>query len=191
MATTTATLTCSISGFGVNITAPGDYRLEGVLADCSGDRIELLTRARAWRRERNIEVNVSGSRYLEEGQVRPDAGENLILRDKNGNYHRQVRGEHNHRSGPQRVPGACRISDRICQPDHDSNLIAVGVNISVIKPGSYMLRGTIVDDAGEALGTETVKSNLVPGNTTIVLQFDPDQFMSWMRSLGCISSTWS
>ncbi len=29
-------------------------------------------------------------------------------------------------------------------------MIAVGVNVSVIKPGSYMIRGTIVDDADES-----------------------------------------
>ncbi|MEI8003810.1 MAG: S8 family serine peptidase, partial [Methanothrix sp.] len=31
-------------GFGVNITAPGEYRLTGVLADCRGDRIEAIDR---------------------------------------------------------------------------------------------------------------------------------------------------
>ncbi len=49
--------------------------------------------------------------------------------------------------------------------------------MSVIKPGSYMLQGTIVDDEGDELGTETVESDLVPGNATMVLQFDPARFM--------------
>ncbi len=33
-------------GFGLNITTPGEYRLEGVLNDCNGSRIELIDQSR-------------------------------------------------------------------------------------------------------------------------------------------------
>ena len=56
--------------------------------------------------------------------------------------------------------------------------IAIGVNVTVIKPGRYELQGIIVDDAGDEVGEESVESNLSAGNATMLLQFDPTRFMS-------------
>ena len=58
-----------------------------------------------------------------------------------------------------------------------SNKIRIGVNISVIKPGNYQVSGTIVDDQGEMLGENVVESKLMPGNATLVLEFNPIKFI--------------
>jgi hypothetical protein len=55
--------------------------------------------------------------------------------------------------------------------------IAIGVNVTVMKPGRYELQGIIVDDAGDEVGEENVESNLSVGNVTMLLQFDPAPFM--------------
>ncbi|MDD1761150.1 MAG: hypothetical protein LUQ59_02870, partial [Methanothrix sp.] len=56
--------------------------------------------------------------------------------------------------------------------------IAIGVNVTVIKPGRYELQGTIVNDYNEELDGIRLQSDLAVGNTTMVLQFDPSLFMS-------------
>ena len=59
-----------------------------------------------------------------------------------------------------------------------SSAIAIGVNVTVIKPGRYELQGTIVNDYNEELDGIRLQSDLAAGNTTMVLQFDPSLFMS-------------
>jgi hypothetical protein len=56
--------------------------------------------------------------------------------------------------------------------------IAIGVNVTVIKPGRYELQGIIVDDARDEVGEESVQSDLSVGNATMLLKFDPTLFMS-------------
>ena len=56
--------------------------------------------------------------------------------------------------------------------------IAIGVNVTVIKPGSYELQGIIVDDVGDEMGEESIESDLSAGNATMLLQFDPALFMN-------------
>jgi hypothetical protein len=58
-----------------------------------------------------------------------------------------------------------------------SNKIRIGVNISVIKQGNYQVSGTIVDDHGETLGENVVESKLMPGNATMVLEYNPIKFI--------------
>ncbi len=163
-------------GFGVNITTPGEYRLEGVLDDCSGSRIELIDRSQRLEKTGSIDVNVSGVDIWRNGKCGPMQIQNLILRDTNGNFIDMFAGNITINRDPKQFQApAAYLTGFVNQTAPD--LIAVGVNVSVIKPGSYMLRGTIEDDSGEVLGTQTVKSNLNPGNTTIALQFDPNQFI--------------
>jgi len=40
--------------FGLNITTPGEYRLEGVLKDCNGSRIELIDQSLRLEKTANI-----------------------------------------------------------------------------------------------------------------------------------------
>jgi hypothetical protein len=163
-------------GFGLNTTAPGEYRLEGVLKDCSGNRIALIEQSQRLEMGQSIDVNISGTDIWRKGKCGPMQIQNLILRDDRGNFIDRFEGNITINKDPKQFQAPpAYLTGFVNQTTLD--LIAVGVNVSVIKPGSYTLRGTIKDDAGEVLGTKTVTSNLVPGNTTIALQFDPTQFI--------------
>ena len=162
--------------FGLNITAPVEYRLEGVLKDCSGNRIELIDQSQRLEKTGSIDVNISGTDIWRKGKCGPMQIQNLILRDDRGNFIDRFEGNITINRDPRQFQApAAYLNGFINQTSQD--FIAIGVNVSVIKPGSYTFRGTIADDAGEMLGTQTVKSDLVPGNTTIALQFDPTQFI--------------
>ncbi|MDD4446818.1 MAG: hypothetical protein PHN61_03980, partial [Methanothrix sp.] len=58
-----------------------------------------------------------------------------------------------------------------------SSAIAIGVNVTVTKPGRYELQGIIVDDAGDVIGEGSTKGDLSAGNATMLLQFDPTSFI--------------
>jgi len=163
-------------GFGLNTTTPGEYRLEGALNDCSGNRIELIDQSQRLEKTGSIDVNISGTDIWRRGMCGPMQIQNLILRDDRGNFIDRFEGNITINRDPRQFQApAAYLTGFVNQTTQDS--IAIGVNVSVIKPGSYTLRGTIADDADEVLGTQTVKSDLVPGNTTIALQFDPTQFI--------------
>jgi hypothetical protein len=162
--------------FGLNTTTPGEYSLEGVLNDCSGNRIELIDQSQSFDKKGSIEVNISGTDIWKKGKCGPMQIKNLILRDKSGNFIDRFEGNITIDRDPRQFQAPpAYLTGFVNQTTLDS--IAIGVNLSVIKPGSYTLRGTIADDEGEVLGIQTVKSNLVPGNTTIALQFDPARFI--------------
>ena len=59
--------------FGLNITTPGEYRLEGVLNDCKGSRIELIDQSLRLEKSGNIKRQYQRHRYLEERQMRANA----------------------------------------------------------------------------------------------------------------------
>jgi subtilisin family serine protease len=162
--------------FGLNITTPGEYRLEGVLKDCNGSRIELIDQSLRLEKTANISVNISGIDIWRSGTCGPMQIENLILRDKSGNFIDRFEESITVNRDPKEFQApVAYLTGFVNQTAQD--LIAIGVNMSVMKPGSYLLQGTIVDDADNELGTDTIKRDLVPGNTTIVLQFDPSKFV--------------
>ena len=164
-------------GFGLNITAPGEYRLSGMLVDCRGGWIGTIDRSFVLNESGSIMVNASGTDIWRYGKCGPMRIQNLILYDKSGSYIDRFDKEIMINREPKEFqpPAAYLTGEYVNQTSQD--FIAIGVNVSVIKPGSYTLSGTIADDAGEVLGTQTVTSNLVPCNTTIALQFDPTQFI--------------
>ena len=73
--------------FGLNVTAPGNFRLEGVLTDCMGSRIEPIDRRFRLEKSGNITVNVNGSDIWRKGKCGPLEIQNLILYDEQWNFH--------------------------------------------------------------------------------------------------------
>ncbi len=163
--------------FGVNVTAPGDFRLEAVLADCSGRRIELLSRSATLQKSGQIEMSVNGSSIWMKGKCGPLQVQNLILYDKNGNYIDRYEKNITIDRDPKQFqpPAAYLTGDYVNRTT--SSKIAVGVNVSVTKAGNYQMRGIFVDDRNEELGEDSIESKLVPGNATLVLGLNPTKFM--------------
>jgi len=163
--------------FGVNVTSPGDYRLEGVLADCSGSRIALFGSTVRLEERGSINVSVNGSDIWTKGKCGPLQIQNLILYDKAGNFiDRYGKNITIERDPKQFQPPAAYLTGDFVNRT-TANKIGIGVNLSVIKTGSYQLSGTIVNEGGQELGQETVRSKLVPGNATLELKFNPTKFM--------------
>ena len=57
------------------------------------------------------------------------------------------------------------------------NRISVGVGVHIIKPGRYELTSRLEDERGEELGKDSVTNSLLPGNSTILVDFNPTKFM--------------
>jgi subtilisin family serine protease len=164
-------------GFGVNSSAPGDYRLEGVLTDCSGNMIDLFSSSVRLEASGSINVSVNGSDIWSRGKCGPLQIQNLILYDKVGNFiDRYGKNITIERDPKQFQPPAAHLTGDFVNRT-TTNKIGIGVNLSVTKTGSYQLNGSIVNDGGEELGQDTKQSKLVPGNATLVLEYNPTKFM--------------
>jgi subtilisin family serine protease len=165
-------------GFGLNITAPGEFRLNGVLADCNGGWIGTIDRSFLLKENGSIMVNVSGTDIWRYGKCGPLRIQNLILYDKSGSYIDRFDKEIIINREPKEFqpPVAYLTGEYVNRTTRSA--IAIGVNMTVIKPGRYELQGIIVDDAGDEVGEESVESDLSAGNVTMLLRFDPTQFMS-------------
>jgi hypothetical protein len=163
--------------FGLNVTAPGNFRLEGVLTDCMGSRIKPIDRRFRLEKSGNITVNINGSDIWRKGKCGPLEIQNLILYDERGTFIEMFETNITIKRDPQQFqPPAAYFSDSFVN-ETTSNKIRIGVNLSVIKPGDYQVSGTIVDDQGETLGENVVESKLMPGNATLVLEYSPLEFI--------------
>ena len=164
-------------GFGVNLSLPGDYKLEGVLADCRGNMIDLFSSLVRLKASGNINVSVNGSDIWSSGKCGPLQIQNLILYDEAGNFiDRYGKNITIERDPKQFQPPAAYLTGDFVNRT-TINKIGIGVNLSVIKTGSYQLSGSIVDDDGQELGQDTEQSKLVPGNATLVLEYNPTKFI--------------
>ncbi len=165
-------------GFGLNITAPGEFRLNGVLADCSGSWIGTIDRSFALKESGSILVNASGTDIWRSGKCGPMKIQNLILYDKSGSYIDRFDKEIIINREPKEFqPPAAYLSGEYINLTTPTSIV-IGVNVTVIKPGRYELQGIIVDDAGDEVGEESAEGYLSAGNATMLLQFDPIQFMN-------------
>ena len=168
-------------GFGINLsannTASSEYRLKGQLVDCSGDKIEGLDRSFTLNRSGIVSVNVSGTEIWRNGRCGPMQITNLILYDLDGTYIDRFDRDLTLNLSPNEFqpPAAYLTGEYVNQTT--SNAIGIGVNVTVIKPGRYELDATIVNDYNEELDDIRLQSDLMAGNATMLLQFDPTEFM--------------
>lgn len=151
--------------------------MEGVLADCNGNMIDLFSSLVRLEASGIINISVNGSDIWSRGKCGPLQIQNLILYDKAGNFIDRY-GENItiERDPKQFQPPAAYLTGDFVNRTTTSK-IGIGVNLSVIKTGSYQLSGSIVDDDGEDLGQDTEQSKLMPGNATLVLEYNPTKFM--------------
>ncbi len=164
-------------GFGLNITAPGEFRLNGVMIDCSGGWIGGIDRRFALKESGSIMVNASGTDIWRYGKCGPMRIQNLILYDESGSYIDRFDKEIIINREPKEFqPPAAYLAGEYLNRT-TTTAIAIGVNVTVIKPGRYELQGIIVDDAGDEMGEGSVDGDLSAGNVTMLLQFDPTLFI--------------
>lgn len=166
-----------ILGFGVNVTVPGSYRLEGTLTDCEGRAIKMIERIKVLTRSGEINLTVNGSEIWKSGGCGPMKVQNLILYDSSGNLVDRYEGKITIEKDPKQFrPPLAYLTDGFVNMTTGSE-IAVGVNISVVKAGRYRVSGTIVNDDDEEVGNESQEKDLEAGNATIPLKFGPAKFV--------------
>ncbi len=165
-----------VLGFGVNVTIPGNFRLNGVVNDCLGNRIDVIDQSQRLDEDGDIHVNVSGTDIWRAAKCGPIRIENLVLYDNTGNYLDRYEEDIRIDRDPKefQAPPAY-ISGFVNQTTME--VIAVGVNLSVTKPGTYRIDGFILDDSGKEIGYEKVEERLNPGNHTLSLEFSPSDFI--------------
>ena len=163
-------------GFGVHVTIPGDFRLEGMVDDCQGNKIDVIDQRLRLDEDGEIRINISGTDIWRAGKCAPVKIRNLVLYDNAGNYLDRYEEDISidRDPGEFQTPPA-HISGFVNQTTLE--VIAVGVNLSVTKPGTYEIDGFLLDDSGEEIGYEKVEKSLNPGNYTLSLRFNPADFM--------------
>ena len=168
-------------GFGVNISAnggaPAQYRLKWTLVDCNGSRIESLDKSFSLNRSGMVSLDIPGEDIWRAGQCGPLKVENLILYDLGGTYIDRFKGNISIDREPKQFqpPDAYLTGEYLNRTDGE--LIIIGVNLTVVKPGRYRLEGTIVNDYKEELDSESEEVELSAGNTTVELAFDSEEFV--------------
>lgn len=162
--------------FGVNSTAPSDYRIEGNLVDCEGNLIDQFNSSGRLNGHSILKVAIDGSDVWKRGKCMPLRVENLLLysdREElldryNGNI--TING-----SLKEFQPPAAYLTNEF-ENETASGKIIIGVGINVIKPGTYQVSGRLVDDRGDEVGRDSASSSLKAGNSTLFLEFNPTKF---------------
>lgn len=171
-----------ILGFGVNVTVPGSYRLEGSLTDCEGRAIRMIDSSGVLKKSGKVNVTVNGSEIWKSGECGPMKVQNLILYDSSGNLVDRYQGNITIEKDPKQFqPPLAYLTDGYVNMTTGSE-IAVGVNISVVRAGRYRISGTIINDDGEEIGKDSQEKDLEAGNTTLPLEFNPTKFMLTRQS---------
>jgi len=163
-------------GFAVNITAGGEYRLKGALTDCQGRSIDLIDSIERLKSGGIMAVNISGMDIWKRGSCGPLHIKNLILYDDSGSYIDRFKDDIIIDVDPDQFqsPPAYLSGEFINLTTAGS--IAIGINVTVNRPGMYALQGVIVDDYGDVMGEAKEERYLPAGNATVTLQFDPGLF---------------
>jgi subtilisin family serine protease len=168
--------------FGINLTSPGTYVLEGMLTDCSGNLISPLSGREELVRSGALRVEVNGSEIWKAGGCGPLRIKNLFLYDQQGDLLDIYKDNLTIDKNPKQFQPPIAYFNGLFQNMTTARKIAVGVGITVVRPGSYQLSARIVDDQGEELGTDSYSGRLDAGNATIALEFNPTKFMMLRRS---------
>jgi subtilisin family serine protease len=168
--------------FGIDLTSPGTYMLEGMLTDCSGNLIRALSGRKELAESGTLRLEVNGSEIWKAGRCGPLRIKNLFLYDQQGDLLDIYRDNLTIERNPNQFQPPTAYLSGIFQNMTTAKKIAIGVGITVVRPGSYQLSARIVDDEGEELGTDAYYGKLDAGNATIVMEFNPTKFMMLRRS---------
>ncbi|NPV62045.1 MAG: S8 family peptidase [Methanotrichaceae archaeon] len=167
---------------GLNETVSGVYSVEGVLTDCAGNRIEDLSATAGGQMEGQVEIEVNGSLIWRWGRCGPLRIENLVLRNPRGDLIDHYEGKITIDEDPKSFQPPSAFFSGGFQNLTGSQKIAIGVNLTVIDPGTYRVEGSLLNDRGEEVGKDSVEKRLVSGNVSLSLEFNPTKFEMFGRS---------
>jgi hypothetical protein len=166
----------------VNASIPGSYRVEGGLVDCSGRMIEWLKSTKSLIGSGDMRFEVEGGELWKKGGCGPLRMQTLFLYNQFGELIDQLQGNMTIDKSPEEFQPPAAYFTGSFQDQSTSSKIRIGVEVMVIKPGTYQVLGRLVDDEGDVMGERSVTSSLKAGNATVVLEFNPTKFMMMGRS---------
>jgi hypothetical protein len=168
-------------GVDVNVSIPGDYRVEGSLDDCSGGMISWLSGNRSLSQGGVIDLEVSGRDLWKSGRCGPMKVDGLFLYNGFGELIDQYKGNKTINLGPDDFePPVAYFSGNftdLTSSDNRLKRIRIGVGVTVVQPGTYQVSGRIEDDSGNDLGKDSVISRLTQGDNTVQMEFNPTKFI--------------
>jgi subtilisin family serine protease len=171
---------------GVNVTAPGEYRVEGSLLDGNGSAIGWLGSTERLEEDGSIEVCVNGSEIESRGRCGPLSLENLFLYNGEGDIIDRYEGNITIFKCPEDFQPlsagftgdfvdetGASASGAGTKPDS----VIISVEVAVQTPGSYEVAGRLVDDDGFEVDQAEVAVEMEEGTQTVFLAFNPIKFI--------------
>lgn len=173
-------------GVGIDVTAPGEYRVEGSLLDGNGSAIGWLGSTEQLSDDGSIEICVKGSDIQSRGRCGPLRLENLFLYSGEGDIVDRYEGNITILKCPEDFqPQSARFTGEFSDLTRNSTAeggekpdsIVIGVEVAVQIPGSYQVAGRLVDDDGFEIERREVASSLDEGAQMVYLSFNPIKFI--------------
>lgn len=170
----------------VDVTAPGEYRVEGSLLDGNGSAIGWLGSTERLEEDGSIEICVNGSEIESRGRCGPLSLENLFLYNGEGDIIDRYEGNITIFKCPEDFqPLSAGFTGDIVDETGASasgtgtkpDSIVISVGIAVETAGAYEIAGRLVDDDGFEIDRTEVTANLEEGVQTVFLTFNPIKFI--------------
>jgi len=169
---------------GVEVTSPGEYRVEGSLLDGNGSAIGWLGSTKLLEEDGSIEICVNGSDIWKSGGCGPLSLENLFLYSGEGDIIDRFEGNITILKCPQDFqPIPARFTGKYVDetlsglgPGEKPSSVVIGAEVDVQTPGWYEIAGILVDDDGFEIDTAGVTASFEAGVQMVNLTFDPLRF---------------
>jgi serine protease AprX len=170
----------------VDVTAPGEYRVEGSLLDGNGSAIGWLGSTEKLEEDGSIEICVNGSEIESRGRCGPLSLENLFLYNGEGDIIDRYEGNITIFKCPEDFqPLSAGFSGEFVDETRASasgtgtkpDSIVIGVGVAVETAGAYEIAGRLVDDDDFEIDRTEVTANLEEGVQTVFLTFNPIKFI--------------
>jgi len=171
---------------GVDVTVPGDYRVEGSLLDGNGSAIGWIGSTERLSGDGSIEICVNGSEIESRGKCGPLRLDNLFLYSGEGDIIDRYEGNITIFQCPEDFqPQSARFTGKFVDKTRAStsetgtkpDSIVIGVEVAVQAPGSYEVAGRLVDDDGFEIEMAEVTTTLEEGVQVVSLSFNPLRFI--------------
>lgn len=168
----------------VEVSSPGEYRVEGSLLDGNGSAIGWFGSTEVLEASGSIEICVNGTDIWSEGGCGPLSLENLFLYNGEGEIIDRYQGNVTIFQCPQDFqPLLGRFTGRFLDETNGSEAgakpdsIVIGVEVAVQAPGLYQISGRLEDDEGFEIDGAEALVNLEAGVATVSISFDPMRFI--------------
>ena len=126
-----------------------------------------------------IEICVEGGQIWKKGDCGPLKLENLLLYNDEGDIIDRYEGEILVFQCPAdfQPVSAQFTGDFVDETETMANRIVIGVEVSIQTPGEYVISGLLEDDDGFEIDSVEKGVDLVAGEQTVLLEFNPIRFI--------------